>query len=549
MSPLSRSVAACAIASFCACSGARDDQLDNLDTARKDAGSDAASEAGPDDGPQADAGGEPDAGELDAGEPSQDAASMDATTLAPLDGAVEDARADAVSSSDGAASSETGTGPEGGIDASSPSDASGDAGAVDSGTAAYLRVTVTRGGVPVEEALVFFSGVEEMLVGSARTDQNGRAEPTQTVSVVTVLMPLAETNVRAHLFSFFHVKQGDDLKLELPFAPGERQDSYVLTAPVEAPGIERYDATGGLNGCARGSVVPPDTTLYVGHQVGCRSPTNNALLVSSWRTVSGSSGTYYIPAAYGLVSGLAAPTQIPTSVAWPALSAIRDVHLDVNGVPSNTTVDTELWSLLGTQALPLGVKQSDSFLSVSDSIEYAAPSFSFDAFRSHGSFHAGQLRHRIRARSADSQTASSLEIGNALPDIVDFTMDENVLNGPRFYWNTEAAPARDAFVFEGQLNVRNLPNEGDARILWTGVCAPNATGVRLPPVPPAVLPQVPAGSSWFITRMSEVRSSLEPDYDAFRQEPLYFLPGGSDLVELPLPAQGETEVATWDHRS
>lgn len=551
MSPLSRIVAVCAIASMYACSGSREDLLDNLNTARKDAGPDATTEDSGPDAPGEDAGGEEtDAGGAarDASEPSMDATTSDAAALAPLDGASQDTGA----SEDGSA------GPDGGVEADAvvldasggDAGAGGDGGEVDSGVAPYLRITVTRGGVPAQDVPVFFSGVEEMLVDVTQTDANGRAQTDQTVYIVTVRLPLVESDVRHHLFSYFHVERGDDLKLEVPLVRGgERQDSYALTTPADAAGISHYEVVGGPGGCARGAVTPPDTRLNVGSEPGCLAAANNTLLVSSWREVPNSGAPYRMPAAYGLVSGLPAPSgQLPNSVPLPTLSAIRDVHLDVSGVPVSSDVQTELWALFGTQSLPLGVMEPLASVSVNASIEYAAPSFAFDALRSHAYYSAGHLTHRLKVRSADSQAPGALQLANALPDITAFTMDDNVLNGPRFYWDTEAAPARDAFLFEGTLNARGAPDVGDTRILWTGVCRPDSTGVRLPPVPRDILVQVPAGSSWFVTRMSQVRSSLVPDYDAFRQTPLNFVPWFGDLVDPPLPAQGETEVATWDHR-
>jgi hypothetical protein len=563
MSQLSRFVALGAIASLCACSGSDSQNIDNLRTGRKDAGPDAAqAEAGSedDDWPWEDGGepsGEPDAASADAGSP--DAASADA---GPDASGLVGPGPDAASLEDAGDAGQVGSMDAGNADAGDAGDASADAGAADSAVpdagdaaadaaVARLRLTLTRGGVPVPDSTVFFHGVENVVVGSAQTDSTGRVQTDLGVSNVTVLLPVTNPNFNAHLFTYFGVQAGDDLKLELP-PEATRQVSYELSVPPSY--AARYDVTGGPYGCVKGGGDGQDV-LPATHQPGCLAPTGNTLLVSAWQLAS--DDAYYFPFAYARVVGLPArsladgTSRLGVDDYWEGFGGGRDVHLALHGALTDQRVLTGLWAYWGTQGGQLGPKGGNDDLTGDGEIEYVAPSFGFDAFLSTGFYQQPQISHRLQVRSADGQSPGALELSHALPNIDDFTMDTELLNAPRVYWNSAEASERDAFLFEGVLRISGVEKEPIFGALWTGVVSGSRTSVRLPPMPTEILNSVsPNWSvSWEAARMSQVRSSEIEGYDGLRQQTLRYVPVGGDLIELRLTQPGEAEVATWDHRT
>jgi hypothetical protein len=568
MSQLSRFVALCAVVSLSACSGSNQQVIDNLNRARKDASPDAEEAAAAEDDwdSETPSAGE-DAASTDAG--SVEAGSVDAPGDAALgngdaaslvgDATSMDAATDANGNGEDATSLDAGPpdAADGAFDANAPDAAALDAGdasaAADTGSDAAvqgLRITLTRGGAPVPHASVFFHGVEDELVATAETNGAGRAQTDLTVYKVTVLLPLVSQNFSAQLFTYFNVQPGDDLKLELPPEP-LRQDSYVVALPSNQG--ERFDVGGGLYGCARGSNIDA-SEISVSNQPGCLAPTGNTLLVSQWnQTVNGE----YYPVSYGRVSGLAAPapsaapTRLGVDDYSDSLSPGRDVHLGLNGVTVDLNLQTGLWAFWGEQGAALGFKGGTEYLTSNGSIEYVAPSFAFDAFLSTGYYYADQVNHRLQVRSASSQAPSALELSRALPSISNFAMYDGTGNAPHVYWTSEPASARDAFLFETVVRIRDVDGGRIFDAVWAGVTDDMASSVRLPPIPADLLPVLSPSWTlrWEAARMSEVRSTQIDDYDAFRQQILRYLPGGGDLVELRLSEPGEAEVVTWDHRS
>jgi hypothetical protein len=521
------------------CSGSDNQALRDRATGHEDAALDGATEHEPEQQPDAASNAEADADvstSTDAADARADAsASPDVEPIdaAQMDAAARDAEADAASQA--------------------PADAAVDAGAVDSeggeGDAAIapdastrVRLTLTRAGAPVPRAYVVYHGVDPDVLGVADTDAQGVARTELEVQALTVLIPAQGDASNINLFTYFGVQPGDDLRLELPGAE-DVQTSYALNLSPH-PGATRYEAGGGPNACLRGATDGAETRLSLTNPVGCLAPTGNAVLVSAYSLVR----DVPLVSAYALASGLAAPAQgATTEVQVGAFQPYQDVHLVGLNAPAEPFISVGLWALLGAQQLPLVAKAGRPELSASaPDVEFAAPSFAFDAFLARAEYFVGSTQTQLSLRTATSATGDDLELdfADALPQITEFLVDESAVTRPYVYWTSDAATTRDAYLFEVRLHSRD--SGVGVPVIWAALVPPGLRRVRFPTLPPELTASIPSAATywWQTERISQLADTTLDGYEAVRRRRLVYISGGAHLLDLPLHAPGHREVSS-----
>jgi hypothetical protein len=523
-------------ASVAACSGARDQTLNNLDTRGRDAALDASEPSEPAD--DDDASGEPSA--VDAGAAPEAATSGDAALLDAAEAGERsaDGASDADTSAPEAAVVEAGEDARVESDADAESEAGSDAGA------ALVRLRVTRAGTPQPSLYVVLHGADGNVLGVMDTDADGRVESALPVRSLTLVLPKYDDSTQLDLFTYAEVETGDDLALDLaPLAV--QQDSYLLTLSQPVADAQQYDVYGGPEGCGNGAAAGSPISV---HSVGkCFAPANNALVVGAW--APGHSAVL----GYALVDGLRGPAPGESDVAASVgvFGPARAVSQAMRGIPPLSpgySVQLTLYAVLREQWLSVG--QSEFFEADAER-SIAVPSFAFDGFVSHASWgHPShwQLRSQLRVRGAGSVAPEPLELGRCLPEINSLSSSEEA-GVWSLSWSSEAAAERDAYFFETRYSVLDMNGSYLAEGTWSGLTAPTRGELQLPRLPAELMP-VPSGGSVELwpRRLSAVRSSLVQGYAAYRQERLRFFDNSAGELTVPrLDQPGETEVMTWDN--
>jgi hypothetical protein len=524
------------------CSGSSEQSLDNLASGRRDAAADSAPLREPTEA-EADAADAVAANASDAEEPSAEVdagaapatdedAGDDANALdaAPSDAVLTDASANAATTEAGAPDAAD----EAGDAAAQPEDAS----------VPRLRLTLTRAGEPVPQAYVVYHGVEQQAIGEGSTDEAGVAQSELDVMALSVVLPrLADSNT-IHLFTYFGVQPGDDLKLALP-GTDDAQPSYALALTPQVAAV-RYDASGGPGACLRGGAEGSEPTLTLTNRVGCLAPQGNAVLVAAFRAPN----DVPVLSGYALASGLAAPGAAgPLQVAVGAFQSFQDVHLVGHELPQDVSASVRLNALLGDQRLPLSVKggvRAELSAGAND-VEFGVPSFAFDAFLAQADYIVADTQTSLSWRSATSSTASELsfDFAHALPPFRDFLVDMDPSLTTRVYWNSDASSERDGYLFEVRLYSRD--GGGSPLVIWSGLVPPAAQQARFPSLPQDLAALIPKTEAhyWRIERITEIGDSTVADYDALRQRSLLYVRGGAHLTELSPAVAGHTALGSY----